>query len=464
MNTMSKLEILADAAKYDASCASSGATSKNSVKGKGVGSTGGVGICHSYTPDGRCISLLKILLTNVCVYDCHYCINRRSSNVRRARFTVEEVVDLTISFYKRNYIEGLFLSSGIVRSADFTMEELVRVARSLREDHDFRGYIHLKTIPEASPEIIAEAGKYADRLSINIELPRQESLDTLAPEKSMHRTRDAMKVISGKIKEGKAIRRERKVKRSAQGKSLTAPEGKFATGQSTQMIVGADSSTDAHILHRAEDLYGNFKLNRVYYSAFSPIPDASVILPLKSPPLVREHRLYQADWLLRFYGYKVAELMPEEAPNLDLDIDPKLAWALRNREQFPVDVNRSQLEQLVRIPGLGVRNAQRIIKLRGHHAIRLDDLIKLRVNLKKSLPFIICIDHQPSRLEWSSERLRSYFAPPPEQLELRFESAIQIPERKSEPINTQKKTKDHVQLAIKTTLKEALVGAHTGEF
>ncbi len=417
MNTLAKLEILADAAKYDASCASSGAAQKNSLGSKGIGSTGGVGICHSYAPDGRCISLLKVLLTNVCVYDCHYCINRRSSNVRRARFTPEEVVELTLSFYKRNYIEGLFLSSGIVRSADYTMEQLVRVAQLLRETHDFRGYIHLKTIPEASPELIEQAGKFADRLSINVELPRQETLAKLAPEKNVGRTRDAMGNINGKITEAKAIRKEKRVRRRS-GKKMN--EGTFATGQSTQMIIGADGSSDAHFLHRAEDLYGNFKLRRVYYSAFSPIPEPSVILPLKSPPLVREHRLYQADWLLRFYGYQVGELMPDQHPNLDLDIDPKLSWALRNRAEFPIDVNRSPIERLYRIPGLGVRNAKRIVSLRRHHALRLEDLIKLRVNVKKCLPFLICMDHQPARLEWSSEKLRAHFAPPPEQMELSF--------------------------------------------
>lgn len=414
MNKMKKLEILADAAKYDASCASSGASQKNSIGGKGVGSTGGVGICHSYAPDGRCISLLKVLLTNVCLYDCHYCINRRSSNVKRARFSPEEVVDLTLAFYKRNYIEGLFLSSGIVRSADFTMEQLVRVAQLLRETHHFRGYIHLKTIPEASPELIERAGKFADRLSINVELPRQETLAKLAPEKNVERTRNAMGNIGEKIKETKAIKREQRKRR------VRSDAGKFATGQSTQMIVGADGSTDAHFLTRAEDLYGNFKLKRVYYSAFSPIPEPSVILPLKSPPLVREHRLYQADWLLRFYGYDVAELMPDKHPNLDLDIDPKLSWALRNRQVFPIDINRSPLELLYRIPGLGVRNAKRIVGLRRHHALRMADLIKLRVNIKKCLPFMICLDHQPARLEWSNERLRAHFAPPPEQLELSF--------------------------------------------
>ncbi|MGJ8634668.1 MAG: putative DNA modification/repair radical SAM protein [Luteolibacter sp.] len=412
MNISKKLEILADAAKYDASCASSGAKRKDSTSGKGIGSTGGVGICHSYTPDGRCVSLLKILLTNVCLYDCHYCINRRSSNVRRARFTAEEVVTLTLDFYKRNYIEGLFLSSGIVRSADFTMEQVVLVAKTLREVHDFRGYIHLKTIPEASDELIAQAGKYADRISINIELPQQKSLQHLAPEKNIHRTREAMHNIGEKITEQKA------------NKSTKKPA--FATGQSTQMIVGADASNDSHFLRRAGDLYGNFKLRRVYYSAFSPIPDPSARLPLKSPPLVREHRLYQADWLMRFYGYAVDEITTKENPNLDLDIDPKLSWALRNRSFFPIDVNKAPLEMLYRIPGLGVRNAKRISSIRRFSPIRSTDLIKMRTNLRKTLPFIITADHQPARYELDSEKLRAIYAPPARQLELDF-TAIQIP-------------------------------------
>lgn len=417
VNTLKKLEILADAAKYDASCASSGGAKKDSAQGKGVGSTGGTGICHSYAPDGRCISLLKVLLTNVCLYDCHYCINRRSSNVQRARFTPEEVVELTLSFYKRNYVEGLFLSSGIVRSADYTMELVVRVAKLLREEHHFRGYIHLKTIPEASPELIAEAGKYADRLSINVELPRQESLRKLAPEKNVQRTREAMGTIETRITATMAERKELSKRRSA------ATKPTFATGQSTQMIVGADHSNDRDFLARAGDLYTHFKLKRVYYSAFSPIPEPSVVLPLKSPPLVREHRLYQADWLMRFYHFDVGELTEANTPNLDLDIDPKLSWALRNRQVFPLDINRAPLEMLYRIPGLGVRNAQRIVSLRRHHAVRLEDLIKLRVNLKKTMPFMICINHHPARLELSSSELRAKFAPPPEQMELDFSVA-----------------------------------------
>jgi len=332
-------------------------------------------------------------------------------------------VELTLSFYKRNYIEGLFLSSGIVRSADYTMELVIKVAKSLREQHHFRGYIHLKTIPEASPELIAEAGKYADRLSINVELPTQEGLKTLAPEKNVHRTRDAMATIQTRIAETKEARKELK-KSNSRVKKPT-----YASGQSTQMIVGADQSNDSQFLSRAGDLYGNFKLRRVYYSAFSPIPEPSVILPLKSPPLIREHRLYQADWLMRFYQFDVSELTTAQAPNLELDIDPKLSWALRNRSFFPVDVNRSALEMLYRIPGLGVRNAQRIVALRRHHALRLEDLIKLRVNLKKTLPFMICVNHNPAKTELDSTALRAKFAPPPEQLELDFTapSALILP-------------------------------------
>jgi putative DNA modification/repair radical SAM protein len=410
MELQQKLEILADAAKYDASCASSGATRKNSSSGKGVGSTGGAGICHSYAPDGRCISLLKVLLTNRCLYDCHYCINRRSSNVQRAAFTSDEVVKLTLDFYKRNYIEGLFLSSGIIRSADHTMEMVIEVARSLREDHDFRGYIHLKTIPEASVELIEKAGQFADRISINIELPDEESLKTFAPEKSLRRTRIAMGKIRHRVENAKEVRREKGGKRS--------PDSRFATGQSTQVIVGADSSTDQTFLKRSTDLYSNYRLRRIYYSAFSPIPEPSSILPIKSPPLVREHRLYQADWLMRFYGFDATEIVSDDLPNLDLDLDPKLSWALRNRHLFPIDINRADKLMLYRVPGLGIRNADRILGIRRYGAIKVQDLIRLRVSLKKVLPFIITADHTPSTRELDHENLRSRFAPPPEQMEL----------------------------------------------
>lgn len=409
MELQKKLEILADAAKYDASCASSGASRKNSSNGEGIGSTGGAGICHSYAPDGRCISLLKVLLTNRCLYDCHYCINRRSSNVQRAAFSPAEVVKLTLDFYKRNYIEGLFLSSGIIRSADHTMEQVIEVARSLREDHDFRGYIHLKTIPEASVELIEKAGQFADRISINIELPKEESLQTFAPEKSLKRTRIAMGKIRHRVENASEIRK--------QTRGRKPPESRFATGQSTQVIVGADGSTDQTFLKRSDDLYSNYRLRRVYYSAFSPIPEPSSILPIKSPPLVREHRLYQADWLMRFYGFDAAEIVSDDLPNLDLDLDPKLSWALRNRHIFPVDLNRAEKLLLYRVPGLGVRNANRILAIRRYGIIRVQDLIRLRVSLKKVLPFIITGDHIPNTRELDHENLRSRFAPPPEQLE-----------------------------------------------
>ena len=410
MELQRKLEILADAAKYDASCASSGAARKDSRDGKGVGSTGGAGICHSYAPDGRCISLLKLLLTNVCLYDCHYCINRRSSNVQRARFTPEEVVQLTLDFYKRNYIEGLFLSSGIIQSADYTMELIISVARQLREVHHFRGYIHLKTIPEASPALIELAGRYADRISINIELPTQAGLETLAPEKNLARTQKAMGHICGKIDERRAETRKPDVPKPPP----------FATGQSTQMLVGADASSDADILQCADVLYSDYRLRRVYYSGFSPIPEPSKLLPIKAPPLVREHRLYQADWLLRFYEFKVGELTTADAPNLDLDIDPKLAWALRNRAIFPADVNRAPREILLRVPGLGVRNVDRILAARRYTRLRLADLVRLRMPMKKVMPFIIAADHTPVRLGLDGDDLRARFLPPPRQLDFDF--------------------------------------------
>jgi putative DNA modification/repair radical SAM protein len=417
MDLQRKLEILADAAKYDASCASSGAALKDSRGGKGVGSTGGAGICHSYAPDGRCISLLKVLLTNACLYDCHYCINRRSSNVPRARFTPDEVVKLTLDFYKRNYIEGLFLSSGIIQSADYTMELVVAVARKLREEHHFRGYIHLKTIPEASPALIELAGTYADRISLNIELPTQSGLDALAPEKNLARTQEAMGHIRSRIDE-----------RLEEKRKPDAPKPPpFATGQSTQMLVGADASSDATILQRADVLYGTYRLRRVYYSGFSPIPEPSKLLPIKAPPLVREHRLYQADWLLRFYGFKVGELTTEDAPNLDLDLDPKLAWALRNRATFPADVNRASRETLLRVPGLGVRNVDRILAARRFTRLRMADLLRLRVPMKRVMPFIITADHTPAQLGLDGDDLRARFLPPPRQVELDFDAPQSTP-------------------------------------
>ncbi len=381
-----KLEILSDAAKYDASCASSGGSKRDSLNGKGVGAvTGGMGVCHAYTPDGRCVSLLKILLTNFCVYDCAYCINRSSSNTPRARFSVEEVVGLTLDFYKRNYIEGLFLSSGVIKSADHTQGEMNRVARSLRLDHDFRGYIHLKLIAGCSPELAAEAGLYADRLSVNIELPKDESLLRLAPEKTPATIKKAMGRVSHDIRAGK----DRSIKKTA------AP--KFApAGQSTQMIVGADAASDADILVRADGLYGAYGLRRVYYSAFSPIPDSPAILPSKRPHMMREHRLYQADWLMRFYGFAQDEIVEgREGGMLDLDLDPKLAWALANRGRFPVDVNRADREMLLRIPGLGVKSVNRMLGVRRYKALTLDDLARLSGSIKRLRPFVICAGWTP---------------------------------------------------------------------
>ncbi len=401
-----KLSILADAAKYDASCASSGTTSRNAHASGGLGSTTSAGICHSYTPDGRCVSLLKILLTNFCVYDCLYCVNRVSSQVPRARFKPEEVVQLTLDFYRRNYIEGLFLSSGIIRDPDYTMEQVVAVARKLRLEHEFRGYIHLKTIPEASQALIDEAGLYADRISINIELPTPDDLQRLAPEKNSANIEAAMSGIRDRIDGAKE---ERKTIRKA---PLFAPGG-----QSTQMIVGATPSSDATILVRASDLYKNHRLRRVYYSAFSPIPDASSKLPLIAPPLVREHRLYQADWLMRFYEFKVDEIITPEQPNLDLQIDPKLAWALRHREHFPVNLNRAPRGLLLRVPGLGVKTIDRLIAARRWHAIRLHDLVRLKLPLKKILPFIETPDHHPKLNELDDARLRERFVPAPEQMD-----------------------------------------------
>jgi len=400
---LQKLEILADAAKYDASCASSGTAKRDSLgKVGGVGSTEGMGICHAYAPDGRCISLLKILLTNSCTYDCLYCINRRSSSVRRARFTPEEVVTLTLGFYRRNCIEGLFLSSGIIRTPDYTMEQVVRVARVLREEHGFRGYIHLKTIPDASPELLAEAGRYADRLSINIELPSEASLQRLAPEKDMPGIRRSMGRMRLRIDEARAER----------GGPRFAP-----AGQSTQLIVGADGSSDRDILDLSTNLYSNYGLRRVYFSAFSPIPDASAALPPINAPLLREHRLYQADWLMRFYRFEASELALGPDGNMDLSLDPKLAWALQHREQFPMDVNRASREELLRVPGMGVKSVERLLIARRHRRLRMDDLARLRLPISKIAPFIVADGHQPGAL-LDSARLQRRLVPKPKQLSL----------------------------------------------
>ncbi len=394
-----KLKILSDAAKYDVSCSSSGARKRVAGPG-GLGSTSN-GICHAFTPDGRCISLLKILLTNYCLFDCAYCINRRSSNVPRARFTVAEVVDLTIAFYKRNYIEGLFLSSGIIRSPDHTMEQMMLVAKILRQSHGFAGYIHLKTIPEASPWLIEQAGLWADRLSINLELPSEQSLKQLAPEKDGGTIRQAMGQMHERIVEAKAERR------------------RFSpAGQSTQVIVGADATTDQSVLASSANLYSRYAMRRVYYSAFSPIPESSAVLPIKAPPLRRENRLYQADWLFRYYGFSVEEIAAGgEGGMLDLDIDPKLAWALKNRHCFPIDVNTGPREMLLRVPGLGAKAVDKLIAARRHATLRLADIGRVTAALKRARPFIITPDHHPLRLTDRAD-LRARLAPPQLQMSL----------------------------------------------
>ncbi len=405
LNTLQKLEILADAAKYDASCVSSGGDKRNA--GSGLGSVTGQGICHAFTPDGRCISLLKILLTNFCIYDCAYCVSRRSSDVPRARFAVDEVVKLTLDLYRRNCIEGLFLSSGIARSVDQTMEELIRVAKNLREQHEFRGYIHLKTIPGASPELLAEAGRYADRLSMNVEMPTDASLSALAPEKS-----------AVEIKRGLARTRSY-IDASTEPSRGSAPPARYApAGQSTQMVVGADRSTDLDILRASSNLYASYSLKRVYYSAFSPTGHASAQLPSRATPLMREHRLYQADWLLRFYGFSLPEVESTLADGmLDAALDPKLAWALAHRDAFPVDVNQASRESLLRVPGLGTRSVDRIVAARRHGKLRLKDVARLTASLARVRPFIVTPDWRPRHL-LEDATLRQRLAPAPQQLAL----------------------------------------------
>ena len=377
-----KLRVLADGAKYDASCASSGAVRKGQPGG--IGNSDGTGICHSYTPDGRCVSLLKILLTNYCIYDCQYCVNRVSSDVRRARFTPREVVDLTLEFYRRNYIEGLFLSSGIIQSPDYTTEQLVEVARSLRQDHAFHGYIHLKLIPGARSELVALAGLYADRVSANIELPTPADLHRLAPEK----TQDAIEQTMTRVREGvEGASDDRKSMRHARS---YAP-----AGQTTQMIVGATPSTDADILATSSRLYRAHRLRRVYYTAFSPFPHAPGWLGSVADGRVREHRLYQADWLVRHYGFDAAELTTSEQPNLSLKFSPKLAWALQHPEAFPVDVNVAPREHLLRIPGIGYRTVERLLRIRRNHRIATADLVRLRVRMSEARHFIVTSDSRP---------------------------------------------------------------------
>ncbi|MGJ1387544.1 putative DNA modification/repair radical SAM protein [Sphingobacterium spiritivorum] len=390
-----KLEILADAAKYDVSCSSSGSNRKNTKKG--LGDTG-AGICHTYTEDGRCVSLLKILLTNHCIFDCAYCVSRSSNDIERAAFTVQEVVDLTINFYRRNYIEGLFLSSGIFKNADYTMERLTKIAKKLRQEHNFNGYIHLKTIPGASDELMFEAGLYADRLSVNLEIPTEQGLKLLAPEKNRADMDKPMGYLKNEIIRTKE---EKKIIRSAP---------KFVpAGQSTQMIIGASGESDLHIMKTADHYYQQYNLKRVYYSGYVPVSNDKRLPGLGSEvPIMRENRLYQTDWLLRFYGFKREDILNETHPHLDLDIDPKLGWALRHMEQFPVDINRASYEMIMRVPGIGVTSAKKIVAARRFGALRLENLQKIGVSVNKVKYFISCQGFVPIRSDKPAEVIKHY--------------------------------------------------------
>jgi len=376
-----KLNILADAAKYDVSCASSGSKRKNENKGLGNASNG---ICHSYTEDGRCVSLLKILLTNHCIFDCAYCVSRKSNDIKRAAFTVQEVVDLTINFYRRNYIEGLFLSSGIFKDADYTMERLARIAKKLRTEHNFNGYIHLKSIPGASDELMREAGLYADRLSVNLEMPTEAGLKLLAPDKNRQDMIGPMSFLNKEIIQNTE---EKKLFKKA---PMFAP-----AGQSTQVIIGATPENDNQILHTANHFYKNFNLKRVYYSGYVPVLADKRLPALNTTvPMVRENRLYQADWLMRFYGFRVNEIVNNDKPLLDLDIDPKLGWAIGNMQAFPVDINKADLQMILRVPGIGVQSAHKIVSARKFAKLGWDQLKKIGVAINRAKYFIVCKSNQ----------------------------------------------------------------------
>lgn len=390
-----KLKILADAAKYDVSCSSSGSNRKN--HNKGLGDTGN-GICHTYTEDGRCVSLLKILLTNFCIYDCAYCVTRKSNDIQRTAFTVQEVVDLTINFYRRNYIEGLFLSSGIFKNADYTMERLVRVAKKLRTEHKFNGYIHLKSIPGASDELMFEAGLYADRLSVNIEMPTEQGLKLLAPDKNRKDMIQPMNYLKNEIIQNQS---EKKLFKTT---PLFAP-----AGQSSQMIIGATNESDKDIMFTANSLYKNFNLKRVYYSGYVPISKDARLPSLNSVvPTVRENRLYQADWLMRFYGFKVDELVNNNDPYLDIDIDPKLSWAIKNVDQFPIDINKADLQLILRVPGIGIQSANKIIAARKFQRLNWENLKKLGVVITRAKYFIVCNSPEFERRHWSGQQIKQF--------------------------------------------------------
>lgn len=379
-----KLNILADAAKYDVSCASSGSKRKNTNKGLG---DCGAGICHSYTEDGRCVSLLKILLTNFCIYDCAYCVTRKSNDIKRVAFTVEEVVDLTINFYRRNYIEGLFLSSGIFKNADYTMERLVRVAKTLRTEHKFNGYIHLKSIPGASEELMHEAGLYADRLSMNIEIPSESGLKLVAPDKKREDMTGPMKQVTNEI-----------IRYQDEKKTFRKTPAFVPAGQSTQMIIGATSESDKEVLHIANDFYQTYRLKRVYYSGYVPVSNDSRLPAVGTGvPLLRENRLYQADWLLRFYGFKADEILDDRNPFLDTDIDPKLSWALRNMNRFPININTADKLLILRVPGIGLQSADKIVAGRRFGRLSMEHLRKMGVALNRARYFITCQSHHERR-------------------------------------------------------------------
>lgn len=412
---MDRLKILADGAKYDVSCSSSGSSRGNNG---GVGSAASSGICHTWTSDGRCVSLLKILMTNACIYDCAYCVNRRSNDMLRVALTPDEIAELTIGFYRRNYIEGLFLSTGVVRSADYTMELLIQAVRTLREQHRFNGYIHLKLVPGADPLLVQQAGLWADRVSINLELPTSTSLHLLAPDKSRDSVVQPMRQVSSLITTNRAERKQsRKVPRFA------------PAGQSTQLIVGASSESDRQIVTLSEQLYQRLELKRVYYSAFIPTVADSRLPARPVAPLRREHRLYQADWLLRYYGFSAHELLDEASPNLDSELDPKTGWALRHLELFPLEINRASYEELLRVPGIGVRSAQRIIQARRQGHLGIDDLTRLGIVMKRARYFITARGQYvgESGLESSSLRSRLVDAPKqrrPVQLSLDLEQPV----------------------------------------
>ena len=390
-----KLSILADAAKYDVSCSSSGSKRKNDTKGLG---NAGNGICHTYTADGRCVSLLKILLTNHCIFDCAYCVSRKSNDVKRAAFTVQEVVDLTINFYRRNYIEGLFLSSGIFTNADYTMERLVRIAKKLRLEENFNGYIHLKSIPGASDELMTEAGKYADRLSMNIEMPTETSLKLLAPDKKREDMIKPMTFIKN------AIIANRAEKPSRIKKPLFVP-----AGQSTQMVIGATPENDWQILKLSDGFYKHFNLKRVYYSGYVPISNDNRLPAIGTPvPMVRENRLYQADWLMRFYGFGVDEIVSPEDPFLDMQIDPKLNWALKNLHQFPVDINKADLSVIKRIPGIGLQSAYKIFEARKFTRLTWEHLKKFNIAANRAQYFVNLKIDAWQRKDYSAQQIKNF--------------------------------------------------------